>query len=104
MQVNSSQIQTSDRKVFNSLQKDLYEFINNTKWTNAKFSNEERIECSILINVRKKISNDEYELYQITAYVRFNFGLDYEITTVREYYEQEFDPYEMRVQRIKLVE
>ena len=61
LQVNSSQIQTSDRKVFNSLQKDLYEFINNTKWTNAKFSNEERIECSILINVRKKISNDEYE-------------------------------------------
>ena len=50
------------------------------------------------------ISNDEYELYQITAYVRFNFGLDYEITTFREYYEQEFDPYEMRVQRIKLVE
>ena len=45
LQVNSSQIQTSDRKVFNSLQKDLYEFINNTKWTNAKFSNEERIEC-----------------------------------------------------------
>ena len=61
LQVNSSQIQTSDRRVFNSLQKDLYEFINNTKWTNAKFSNEERIECSILINVRKKISNDEYE-------------------------------------------
>ena len=61
LQVNSSQIQTSDRRVFNSLQKDLYEFINNTKWTNAKFTNEERIECSILINVRKKISNDEYE-------------------------------------------
>ena len=50
------------------------------------------------------ISNDEYELYQIAAYVRFNFGLDYEINTFREYYEQEFDPYEMRVQRIKLVE
>lgn len=61
LQVNSSQIQTSDRRVFNSLQKDLYEFINNTKWTSAKFTNEERIECSILINVRKKISNDEYE-------------------------------------------
>ena len=33
-----------------------------------------------------------------------HFGLDYEITTFREYYEQEFNPYEMRVQRIKLVE
>ena len=50
------------------------------------------------------ISNDEYELYQIAAYVRFNFGLGYEITTFREYYEQEFDSYEMRVQRIKLVQ
>ena len=50
------------------------------------------------------ISNDEYELYQIAAYVRFNFGLNYEITTFRDYYAQEFDPYEMRVQRIKIVE
>ena len=50
------------------------------------------------------ISNDEYELYQIAAYVRFNFGLNYEITTFRDYYSQEFDPYEMRVQRIKIVE
>ena len=50
------------------------------------------------------ISNDEYELYQIAAYVRFNFGLNYEITTFRDYYSQEFDPYEMGVQRIKIVE
>ena len=50
------------------------------------------------------ISNDEYQLYQIAAYIRFNFGLDYEITTLREYYEQEFDPYEIRVQRVKLIE
>ena len=50
------------------------------------------------------ISNDEYELYQIAAYVRFNFGLNYEITTFRDYYGQEFDPYEIRTQQIKLVE
>ena len=50
------------------------------------------------------ISNDEHELYQIAAYVRFNFGLNYEITTFRHYYAQEFDPYEMRVQRIKIME
>lgn len=49
------------------------------------------------------ISNDGHELYQISAYVRFNFGLDYEINTLREYYDQEFDPYEMRVQGIKLL-
>ncbi len=61
VRVNSSQIQTSDRKIFNNMQTSLNEFINNTKWTNTNIQNEERIECTILINIRKKISNDEYE-------------------------------------------
>ena len=39
----------------------LYEFIKNTRWTNTNIENEERIECSILINISKKTSNDEYE-------------------------------------------
>ena len=53
--VNSNQVQTSDRQVFNSLQKSLYEFVNNTKWTDTKIENEERIECSIMINISKMI-------------------------------------------------
>jgi len=61
VQVNSSQVQTSDRKVFNTMRTAIYEFINNTKWTSTKIQNEERIECTILINVSKRISNDEFE-------------------------------------------
>ena len=60
IRVNANQIQTSDKKIFNSLQSDLYEFVNNTKWTNTNFQSEERIECSILINISKMISNDDY--------------------------------------------
>ena len=30
IRVNANQIQTSDKKIFNSLQSDLYEFVNNT--------------------------------------------------------------------------
>ena len=41
--VNSNQVQTSDRQIFTSLQKSLYEFVNNTKWTDTKIENEERI-------------------------------------------------------------
>ena len=59
--VNSNQIQTSDRQIFTSLQKSIYEFVNNTKWTNTKIENEERIECSIMINISKMISNDVFE-------------------------------------------
>jgi len=59
--VNSSQVQTSDRKVFQTMQTSIHEFVNNTKWTSANIENEERIECSISINISKKISNDEFE-------------------------------------------
>jgi len=61
VRVNSSQVQTSDRKVFQTMQTSIHEFVNNTKWTSANIKNEERIECSILINISKKISNDEFE-------------------------------------------
>ena len=33
--VNSSQIQSSDKKIFRTLQTAIYEFVNNTKWTNT---------------------------------------------------------------------
>ncbi len=61
VRVNSSQVQTSERKVFQSMQKSIYEFINNTQWTSTNIQSEERIECSILINISRKISNDEFE-------------------------------------------
>tara|TARA_X000000368_G_scaffold412716_1_gene399574 strand:+ start:32 stop:943 length:912 start_codon:yes stop_codon:yes gene_type:complete len=61
VRVNSSQVQTSDRKVFQTMQKEVYEFINNRKWTSTNIQNEERIECTIMINISKKVSNDEFE-------------------------------------------
>jgi len=61
VRVNSSQVQTSDRKVFQTMQTEIYEFINNRKWTTTNIQSEERIECTIMINISKKISNDEYE-------------------------------------------
>ena len=83
-----------------SLGEDKYEELSNSGIEELKLVNRARQDFDYI----HIISNDEYELYQIAAYVRFNFGLNYEITTFREYYEQEFNPYEMRVQRIKLVE
>ena len=83
-----------------SLGEDKYEELSNSGIEELKLVNRARQDFDYI----HIISSDEYELYQIAAYVRFNFGLNYEITTFREYYEQEFNPYEMRVQRIKLVE
>ena len=61
VRINSSQVQTSDRKVFQTMQTEIYEFINNRKWTSTNIQSEERIECTIMINISRKVSNDEFE-------------------------------------------
>ena len=49
VQVSAQKIQGSNRQVFESMQRDIYEFMNNTVWTNHVFSYAERIDCNILI-------------------------------------------------------
>ena len=80
VRVNSSQVQTSERKVFQTMQKSIHEFINNTKWTSSSIDNEERIECSILINISKKISNDEFEASIQIQSTRPIYGTSYKST------------------------
>ena len=61
VQISADQIQDIDKRVFETLETSIFEFLNNTKWTNDIYGAEERIECSILINVTKRISTDEFE-------------------------------------------
>lgn len=61
VQVLSSQIAGTDKRVFESMQTAIYEFMNNRKWTNEAFKIEERIDCSILINITEKPGADEFK-------------------------------------------
>jgi hypothetical protein len=61
IRVTAPTIEGTDRRVFESLQQALYDFINNRKWTNINFKNQERIECSILITVKERVSSDEFK-------------------------------------------
>ena len=60
VQVSSQMIQGSNREVFDNMQRDLYEFMNNTIWTTNVFSYSERIDCNILINLTEQLSGDEF--------------------------------------------
>ncbi|MBN1108512.1 MAG: DUF4835 family protein [Bacteroidales bacterium] len=60
VQVSAQKIQGSNRQVFENMQRDIYEFMNNTVWTNHVFSYTERIDCNILINLTDQISSDEF--------------------------------------------
>jgi len=60
VQISAQKIQGSNREVFENMQRDIYEFMNNTVWTNHVFTYSERIECSILINLTDQLSADEF--------------------------------------------
>lgn len=62
VQVLSPQIQgTAEKRIFETLQTAVFEFMNNNKWTKDTYSNDERIECTIVITIAEKISTDEYK-------------------------------------------
>lgn len=68
VQVNSQQVANGDKVIFDALQRSVYEFMNNRRWTNDKYAPSERIECSILIQIDKKLSTDQYEAtFQISS-------------------------------------
>ncbi len=59
--VTAPQIAGTDKRVFESLQTAIYEFMNNRKWSNYNFRMEERIECTMLITVTERVSSDEFK-------------------------------------------
>lgn len=61
IQINSQQIQSTNKRVFEEMQKTLYEFLNNQRWTSHVFSVDERIELNFMINLTTQISSDEYK-------------------------------------------
>jgi len=58
--INYSSIPSPNKEMFNSMRQSIYEFMNNTNWTNDIFDNEERIECTILIRLDQQLSTDEF--------------------------------------------
>lgn len=49
--VNAQQTGNENLTIFKNLERQLTEFVNNTKWTNKKFSPQERIDCSMVITI-----------------------------------------------------
>lgn len=80
IQVNSQKIQGTNRTVFQTLQTAIYEFMNNTAWTNHVYGFDERIECNIMLNITEQLGSDEYKgTLQVQAR-RPVFGSSYNTT------------------------
>lgn len=51
VKINAQALTNSDQPIFKTLQKSLGDFVNTTKWTNKKFKESEKIDCTIFITV-----------------------------------------------------
>ncbi len=61
LQVVAPTVESTEKRIYETLQEAAFEFMNSRRWTNYNYDIEERIECSILINIKKKVSSDKYE-------------------------------------------
>ena len=64
--VNAQMTGNENVQVFKTLEKQLNEFVNNTSWTNKSFKPQERINCSMVINIQ----NYDNDLFQGTLQIQ----------------------------------
>ncbi len=61
VQIVSQQIQGTNKQVFQTMQTAVYEFMNNTNWTNHVYQIDERIEVNFMFNITEQLSADEFK-------------------------------------------
>jgi len=59
--VSSSRVEGTYKQVFESMRTAIYEFMNNRKWSDNVFTSDERIECTIFIQITEQVSTDEFK-------------------------------------------
>lgn len=61
VQVNSRQVEGSERTMFTQMESDIFKLVNGRKWTTDEYEAHERIECSIIINLTERVSTNEFK-------------------------------------------
>jgi hypothetical protein len=79
--VNAQKISGTNTEKFNSLQQELYKFVNDRKWCQYTLKTDERLECSILINLESQ-TGDLYKGSMILQLQRPVFKSSYKTTVL----------------------
>ncbi len=77
IQILSPQIQNTNKQIFKTLETAILEFMNNTRWTTETYELEERIECTIVINITKQNAVDDFSGTLQIQSTRPVFGTSY---------------------------
>lgn len=106
--VVTSRVSTQvDKKIFQTLQTQLSNFINNRKWSNDTYQTNEKIQCNFLLNIDQEVGNNIYKAKLTVQAARPVFNTTYE-SPLMNYIDndivfryQEFQPIEFNENRIQ---
>jgi hypothetical protein len=73
---------TVDKKIFTTLQNQLTNLLNNRKWTNETFKQNEKIECSFLLNLENIVETNVYKASLTIQAARPVFNASYQAAMV----------------------
>jgi len=96
-----------DKKIFQTLQTQLSNFINNRKWTNDTYQPNEKIQCNFLLNIDQEVGNNIYKAKLTVQAARTIFNTTYDSPLINYidddivFRYQEFQPLEFNENRIQ---
>ena len=108
LNINKDKVSTQvDRKIFQTLQSALTNFINNRKWTNDVFQTTEKIQCNFFLNINEMVSANVYRATLTVQAARPAHNSTYQCPLINYMDEnlvfryQEYQPVEFNENRIQ---
>ncbi|MCE4564216.1 DUF4835 family protein [Maribellus sp. CM-23] len=80
--VSARGIQGANQNLFRTMQSDIYDFMNNRKWTEHVYGYDEKIRCNLLIQLDEQVSADEFKGSIIVQLTRPVFNSSYTSTVL----------------------
>ncbi|MDT0553959.1 DUF4835 family protein [Urechidicola vernalis] len=60
-EINTDNVPGSNKQVFTTMERSLSEFVNQKKWTNKKFKQQEKIDCAFILTITSQPSSNEFQ-------------------------------------------
>ena len=105
--INTSRLSTpADKKAFQTLQASLANFLNNRKWTNETFQQNEKIVCNFLLNISEAVGGNVYKATLMVQAARPVYNTSYESPLINfqdeglTFYYVEYQPVEFNENRV----
>ncbi len=87
--INDDQVTVTDKRVFRDMQRDIFNYLNNRRWTNTLYKPEERIQCRLLMTITSVPNIGNYTATVQIVSARPVFGTGYE-TTLLSYFDKDW--------------